>query len=54
MQHTLLGLFSAILALKRPDLALDLWVQCSPHEKGLPAAVRAGDGFYITGCRLLG
>src|SRR5437016_1944675 len=43
VQHTLLGLLTAILALKRPYLALDLWVQRSPHEIGLSPAVWAGD-----------
>ena len=43
MQHTLFSLLTAILALKRPYLTLDRWVQRSPHEIGLPSAVWAGD-----------
>jgi hypothetical protein len=49
MQNALFGLLATIFALKRPDLALDLWVQRSPHNKGLPAAVRASDWLDITG-----
>jgi hypothetical protein len=41
MQHALFGLLTAILAFKRPYFALDLWVRRSPHEIGLPPAVRA-------------
>ena len=57
MQFALFDLPTAILALKRPYLALDLWVRRSPHEIGLPAAMRAGDrlnggasqqGFWIS------
>jgi len=43
MQHALFGLLTAILALKRPYLALDLWVQRSTHEIGLSPTVRALD-----------
>src|SRR5262249_53183284 len=43
MQHALFGLFTAILALKRPYLALDLWVQRSTHEIGPPPAVWANN-----------
>jgi hypothetical protein len=43
MQHALFGLFTAIRALKRPYLALDLWVQRSPHEIGLAPAVCANN-----------
>ena len=43
MQFALFGLLAAILALKRPYLTLDLWVQRSPHEVGLSPAMWAGD-----------
>ena len=43
MQFALFGLLATILALKRPYLTLDLWVQRSPHEIGLSAAMWAGD-----------
>jgi hypothetical protein len=43
MQHALFGLLTAIPALKRPYLALYLWVQRPPHEIGVPPAVRAGN-----------
>ena len=43
MQHALFGLLTAILALKRPNLALDLWVRRSPHEIGLAPAVWASN-----------
>jgi hypothetical protein len=43
MQHALFGLLTAIPALKRPYLALCLWVQRPPHEIGVPPAVRAGN-----------
>ena len=43
MQHTFFGLLAAILTLKGPYLTLDRWMQRSPHEVGLPGAVRAGD-----------
>lgn len=35
MQHALFRLLTAILALKRPYLALDLWVQRPTHKLGL-------------------
>ena len=35
MQFALFGLLTAIFALKRPYLTLDLWVQRSPHKIGL-------------------
>ena len=41
IQHARFGLLTAILAFKRPYFALDLGVQRSPHEIGLPPAVRA-------------
>jgi hypothetical protein len=47
MQHTLFGLLTAIFALKRSYLTLDLWVQRSPHEIGLPPAVRTGNRFNV-------
>jgi hypothetical protein len=43
MQHALFCLFTAVLALKRPYLALDLGVQRSTHEIGLSRTVRAGN-----------
>ena len=43
MQHALFGLFTAIFALKRPYLALDLWVKRSAHEIGPAPAVRASN-----------
>jgi hypothetical protein len=43
MQHTFFGLLTAILALKRPYLTLDLWVKGPPHEIGLSPAVWTGD-----------
>ena len=43
MQHALFGLLTAILALKRPYLAFDLWVQRSPHKIGLSPTMRAGN-----------
>jgi len=43
VQHALFRLLTAILALKRPDLALDLWVQRSPHEIRLAPAAWASD-----------
>jgi hypothetical protein len=41
MQHALFGLLTALFALTRPYLALDCRVQCSSHEMGLSATVRA-------------
>jgi hypothetical protein len=35
MQHALFRLLTAILALKRPYLALDLWVQRPTHKLSL-------------------
>ena len=43
MQHALFGLFTAIFALKRPYLALDLWVKRSAHEIGPAPTVRASN-----------
>jgi hypothetical protein len=34
MQFALFGLLTAIVALKRQYLTLDLWVQRSPRERG--------------------
>src|SRR6476469_3022957 len=64
MQHALFRLLTAILALKRPYLAVDLGVQRSTHEIGLSPIVRAsnrlgvgrpniGVFFCATGSRLL-
>ena len=47
MQFALFGLLTAILALKRPYLTLDLWVQRSPHEIGLSPAMWAGDRLNV-------
>ena len=47
MQFALFGLLAAILALKRPYLTLDLWVQRSPHEIGLSPAMWAGDRLNV-------
>ena len=47
MQFALFGLLTAILALKRPYLTLDLWVQRSPHEKGMSPAMWAGDRLNV-------
>ena len=58
MQFALFGLLTAIFALKRPYLTLDLWVQRSPHKIGLSPAVWAGDwlnaGLLIRGGFFLG
>jgi hypothetical protein len=43
MEHALFHLLTAILALKRPYLALDLGVQRSTHEMGLSPTVRASN-----------
>jgi hypothetical protein len=43
IQFALFGLLTAILALKRPYLTLDLWVRRSPHEVGVLSAVQAGN-----------
>src|SRR5215467_7090543 len=40
MQHALFRLLTAILALKRPYLALDLWVQRPTHKIGLSPEVQ--------------
>ena len=45
MQLAHFGLLIAILALKRPYLALDVWVQRSSHEIGSSAAVWAVNRF---------
>ena len=47
MQFALFGLLTAIFALKRPYLTLDLWVQRSPHEIGLSPAMWAGDRLNV-------
>ena len=47
IQFALFGLLTAILALKRPNLTLDLWVRRSPHEIGLSPAMWAGDWFNV-------
>lgn len=46
-QFAFFGLLTAILALKRPYLTLDVWVRRSPHNSGLSAAMWAGDWFNI-------
>jgi hypothetical protein len=53
-QHALFCLLTAISAFKRPYLALDRWVQRSPHEIGLSPTVRAGNrhrGCWPNVCR---
>jgi hypothetical protein len=45
MQLAHFGLLTTTPALKRPYLALDLWVQRSPHEIGSFAALWAKDRF---------
>ena len=45
MQLAHFGLLIAILALKRPYLTPDFWVQRSAHEIGPSAAVWAADRF---------
>ena len=45
MQLAHFGLLIAILALKRPYLTLDVWVQRSSHEIGSSAAVWAVNRF---------
>jgi hypothetical protein len=47
MQFALFGLLTAILALKRPYLTLDLWVQRSPHDIGLSPTMWAGDRLTV-------
>jgi hypothetical protein len=47
MQFALIGLLTAIVALKRPYLTLDLWVQRSAHEIGLSPAMWADDRLNV-------
>ena len=47
MQFALFGLITAILALKRPYLTLDHWVQRSPHERSLSPAMWTGDRLNV-------
>ena len=47
MQFAFFGLLTAILALKRPYLTLDLWVQRSPHDIGLSPTMWAGDRLTV-------
>jgi hypothetical protein len=47
IQFALFGLLTAILALKRPYLTLDVWVRRSPHEIGLTPAMWAPDWFNV-------
>ena len=48
MQFALFGLLTAIVALKRQYLTLDLWVQRSPHERSLSPAMWAGDRLNVS------
>ena len=47
IQFAFFGLLTAILALKRPYLTLDVWVRRSPHEIGLAPAMWAPDWFNV-------
>ena len=47
MQFALIGLLTAIIALKRPYLTLDLWVRRSAYEIGLSPAMWADDRLNV-------